>query len=90
MTNSFNNRVNQEDKARKPTRTLREFAAIKNITEIQMRSIWDYSPVSKPEPHFKCHGKSNKHYYILSELEDWFVRDRTTRKARIGIAEAGE
>lgn len=78
--NPFRQNCRGKGKTNQPTRTLREFAALKNMTTIQMRTMWDYSPVDKPEPQFKVAGKSNKHYYVLSDLEAWFELDRSARK----------
>lgn len=86
---SFNTKFNTSEtfkcKARPtgPTRTLREFAAVKGLSNTQLRSIWDHSQVAKPEPWIKVGGRSNKHYYMLSDLEDWFTMDRESLNARV-------
>lgn len=80
---SFNPGCIGKGRTNQPIRTLKEFAAIKEVTNIQMRSIWEHSFVAKPYMHMKCSGHSNRHYYLLSELEDWFTRDRASLNARV-------
>ena len=67
-------------------RTMKEFALMKGLTEVQMRSLWTHTTAARPEPWLKCNGVSNKHYYLLSELEAWYAVDRKSKQSpRVGI-----